>query len=232
VVKELHIFVVMFENMYNPTLVRQAGHKEYEGTQATTIKTFKSGQYDTTIQVERPSRFVQRAYTDVQCTLQATTDSATIPLDAASSIQRNNAEEEAIPHDPGATYFEFPLVKMSDKCSFKPDRAQNGEFYTSNPNRLFRLIGYLSNQDEWVRTTKSILTDYIVQTPAGVDQLLSNVRTTYKWRLYDDPGQNIVIDTIGAKYYLPHRLCLFGRRFDTAVPIYSGNAHACSVYID
>ena len=182
-VEKLHIFVVMFENMFNPTLVRQAGRQVYEGTQHTTIKTFKSGETNSTIKVERPPRFVQRAYADVQSVLKATVDEVIVPLDARSSFHRNNTEEEARPHNVEGTlsYFEFPLVKMSNVCTFKPDRAQNGEFYTSDPSRLLRLTNYLSSQDEWLRTTKSILTDYIVETPAGVEHLLSDLRTSYKW---------------------------------------------------
>ena len=201
--EELHIFVVMFENMFNPSLVRQAGHKEYEGTRATTIKTFKSGKTNSTIQVERPPRFVQRAYADVQCTIQATTDETIIDLDAASSFRRIDAEQNGKPHDTDVTYFEFPLLKMANSCTFKPDRAQNGEYYVSNPSRLLRLINYLSGRDEWLRTTQCLNMDYVVETPGGTETLLSTVRTTYKWRLYDDPGQNIVITTQGSKYYLP-----------------------------
>ena len=197
--------------MFNPTLVRGAKKQVYEGVDRTTIKTFKSSENGSTVMVERPLAFVQRAYADVQMGLRAENQPTDIELFVESSYRRTvcTAANHHPHQDLTDLSFDFPILQMSGDCVYKPDRSKNGEFYTSNPKLLYNLINYLASKDDWKRATKSIILDYILHDRLSNESYLPSQNplggfpTTYNWRLYDTPGQNIVIETDTSKYYLP-----------------------------
>ena len=193
--------------MYNPSATSRAGHVAYEGVSRTDIIKFASGIDSTTISVERPTGLLQRSYCDIQATLRMR-DEQTEDIDVQEAYSFNRGVDTV--HDRVAhvyresAMFNFLLLDLATSCTFTPDRAHGGEVYTSNPAQLNRLARYLSADTEYMRSTKCLIDDWLIQNYDDEEALLSDQPTNYIWRIFDDPGQHVMVSTRTQKYNFPY----------------------------
>ena len=195
--------------MYNSERIRAPKRCPYEGRLKTTIQTFESSEHGNSVFIERPLKFVQRAYTDVQTTMRAILRDDPITVNGEQTIVHRNAIINNRPHIYDTQdKIHFPITHSTTACVYKPDNAKMNEYYTSDPLTLQHLVGYLAGEHEWVRTTKMEITDYVVEgRAAGTDQgarsLLSDAPVSYNWLLYDTPAQNYIIESRSGRFYVP-----------------------------
>ena len=196
--------------MYNSELIRLPKRCSYEGLQKTTIKTFESSDHGDSVFIERPLGFVQRAYTDVQTNMDAINMEELIAINPAHTVLGIWTETTNRPHRMDVSdYIEFPITNGLSSCTFKPDRAKAGEFYTSEPKEIARLVRYLAGE-EWKRTTKMQISEYIVERHTnafGAGPIIrsdySDARIMYRWLLYDSPAQNYIVETRAGRHFIP-----------------------------
>ena len=194
--------------MYNSERIRAPKRCPYEGRLKTTIKTFESSEHGNSVFVERPLKFVQRAYTDVQTTMRAILGSVPITVNGEQTFEQRSTILNNRPHTYVDERILFPITHSTTACIYKPDNAKMNEFYESDPLTLQKLIGYLAGDHEWNRTTKMEITDYVVEgrasgTNQGERTLLSDAPHNYEWLLYDTPAQNIIIESRSGRFYIP-----------------------------
>ena len=211
--------------MYNSERVRAPKRCPYEGHLKTTIRTFESSDYGNSVFIERPLKFVQRAYTDVQTTMRAVLRAGPISVNGDQSILHRDRVVQNRPHiyDVDDKIL-FPITHSTSACVYKPDNAKMHEYYTSNPLTLKTLVGYLAGEHEWVRTTKMEILDYVVEGRAtdsnqGARSLLSEAPTDYNWMLYDTPAQNYIIESRSGRFYIPTDAILGGGAAYRSIPV-------------
>ena len=176
--------------MYNPNTIRQWRRFEYEGTLGTQNLQFKST--SNTVDVERPSHFVQRANVDIGATLNATCKAVAITVPAMWSVDRVSREHIQRPHRYRDPHFEFPVIKCTESAVYRPEATQ--QHYEANPKQLYDLGSrILCAKQPYDRLTKMRLTDVVYERYDGVevDSLVikANVPAgNYKWSWRDGPA--------------------------------------------
>ena len=132
--------------MYNPQIVREYRGQEYTGTLETQVKKFE-GTFET-ISVSRPLGFVQRAYTDVECQMRATTEARTIETVFDFRTDRVGGDYTGPIHGDSNPYFEFPIIKCTESVVYKPESSGAGDYFESDPKQLLTLSKLLCSHDE------------------------------------------------------------------------------------
>ena len=123
-------FVLYSTKMYRPSSFREFSSRQYEGTvrPPVSVQFIADG---SKIFVERPIDYIMRANPDIAGQVRVVAGASDLTLDGSFRENGSDHVVNAIPFSAASDEFSFPLVRMTDKCVYRPETS--AQMFQSDP---------------------------------------------------------------------------------------------------